>query len=270
MAAFPQILHFLKVVLVTLVLAWAGLAAFALIMANRMIFPAPPSSYQDSGEIVKFRYNETGDAVSTWYLPNPEATHLIFYQHGNGEDLGGIVDRLRRLHGLGFAVFAWDYPGYGTSDGRPNQDLVFDIADQLMRGLPTATGFDADRIVLYGRSLGGGPATWLATRHDAAGLILEGTFTSTFRVMTRMRLLPWDIFDNLSRIGQIRCPVLILHGNNDEVVPFQHGQILLRHAPEPKSFTWFDGGRHNDLVDAFGAVYDQSIQQFFTEKILPE
>lgn len=251
-----------KAAVIAVGLAWLGLALFALLMANRMIFPAPPSSYSDSSSIRRFSINERGDSIALLYLQNVTARYLVFYHHGNGEDLGGIIDRLRTLRDLGFAVLAWDYPGYGTSDGRPSETAILRIAEQIWQDIPASYGFPPERILLYGRSLGGGPATWLAGRQPAAGLILEGTFTSTFRVMTRVRLLPWDVFDNLGRIGRVQCPVLLLHGTDDRVVPFHHSQQLLAAAQSPKSFTWFDGGGHNDLPDAFPGIYRDSIRRF--------
>lgn len=255
----------LKLILQTLAVAYVGLALFALLFANKMIFPAPPTSYADSDAVGKFTDPETGDQITTLFLPNPESRLLIFYHHGNGEDLGNIMPRLEVLRALGFAVLAWDYPGYGTSEGRPTERAILRIAGAMMEAIPEQYGFAHEQVIQYGRSLGGGPAVWLATQFPAAGLITEATFTSTFRVMTRVRLLPWDVFNNIGRIDQVSCPVLILHGTRDGVVPFHHGRRLLERAPEPKSFTWFEGGGHNNLVDDFREAYVASIREFIQQ-----
>jgi pimeloyl-ACP methyl ester carboxylesterase len=252
----------LKPVAIAVALAYLGLALFALLFANRLVFPAPAPGYVDGPGLLKFTYNQRGDQVTLQYLNNPTSPWLVYYHHGNGEDLAGVRDRLEALHRAGFSVLAWDYPGYGTSDGRASERLVLQIAEQIWHGIPDSFGYAPDQIILYGRSVGGGPATYLASRQDAAGLILEGTFTSIFRVGIRVNILPWDLFDNLKHITAIRCPVLLLHGTHDETVPFRHSQQLLERAPAPKSFTWFDGGRHNNLLDAYPEIYSSSIRRF--------
>jgi fermentation-respiration switch protein FrsA (DUF1100 family) len=211
---------------------------------------------------LKFRYDEKGNAVSMLFLENRASTRLIFYHHGNGEDLQSIMGRLQVLREMGFAVLAWDYPGYGTSDGKPSAPLINEIAREIFLSIPEKFGYDPGEIILYGRSVGGGPAVYLATEMNVAGLILEGTFTSIFRIGIKVNILPWDIFDNLKLIEDIKAPVLFLHGSNDEVVPFSHSQALLERAPKPKFFSWFGGGRHNDLIESYPETYYSSIRRF--------
>jgi pimeloyl-ACP methyl ester carboxylesterase len=265
-------MSFIKLLILIPGLSYLGLACFALVFANRLVFPAPPPGYTDSPDLLKFTYNEAGDQVSMVYLDNPRARLLVFYQHGNGEDLNSILPRIQALRQMGFAVLAWDYPGYGTSDGKPTEKNVNAIAGQILDMIPGQFGYPVEQILLYGRSVGGGPAIDLATRHAVAGLVLEGTFTSIFRVGIKYNILPWDIFDNLARIGDIKCPVLLLHGSDDQVVPFSHSQALLEQAPSPKFFSWFSGGSHNDLLDAYPEIYTSSIVRFvrFLETRSPE
>jgi pimeloyl-ACP methyl ester carboxylesterase len=255
-------LQFLKLTLVVSAVSWIGLAAFALLFANKMIFPAPPSSYKDSDAILKIPYGSGGYVISAVYLPNPDADKVIFYHSGNGEDLGNIMGRLQDLQKRGFSVFAYDYPGYGTSTGSPNQKTVYQSAEAGVRHLREELGYQKSQIILYGRSLGGGPTAYLAKKDPYAGLILEGVFTSTFRVMTRVRVLPWDIFDVLGKIPHIQCPVLVIHGTRDFTVPFHHGQTLWRHAPETKSFLWIDGGGHNNLIENHPEAYWLAFSEF--------
>lgn len=252
----------LKMGFLSLVIAYLGLAAFAFLLGDKLTFPAPPSSYVDSPELTKFEYGDAGRMVTLRYLPNPQSRFLILYHHGNGEDLGTIGDRLETLHRAGFAVLAWDYPGYGTSDGRPTEKNVLKVAALLLESIPQRYGFPIERILQYGRSVGGGPATWLSARYPVPGLILEGTFTSIFRVALPINPLPWDLFENKKELAKVQCPVLILHGTADETVPYDHGRELYGVAPNPKFFAWMDGGRHNNLLDAFPGTYADSINLF--------
>jgi pimeloyl-ACP methyl ester carboxylesterase len=261
MSSTPSI-GFIKLLILITVLSYLGLALFALLFANKLVFPAPPSGYSDSPDLLKFTYDDKGNQVSMVFLENERATHLVFYHHGNGEDLHSILPRLQALRNMGFAVLAWDYPGYGTSDGKPSEKLVNDIARKIFDSIPDSFGYTPEQLILYGRSVGGGPAVALAAREKVAGLILEGVFTSIFRVGIKYNILPWDIFDNLGLIDQIQCPVLLLHGSNDRVVPFSHGQALFEKAPKPKFFSWFSGGGHNDLLDSYSDSYYSSIIRF--------
>lgn len=255
-------MNLIKFVLLTSVACYLGLAVFAALFANRMIFPQPPSSYSDSDAIIKIAYGNQGHEVSALFLANDEADRIIFYHHGNGEDLGRIQGRLQLLREQGFAVFAWDYPGYGTSTGRPTESSIMQAARAGMDYITQELGFAGEQVILYGRSLGGGPAVQLAVDFPVAGVILEGTFTSTFRVMTRVRLLPWDIFDNLSRIDQIDAPLLIIHGNLDHTVPYSHAAQLYERASQPKTFVTVDTGGHNNLVEDFAEIYWEAIHSF--------
>jgi hypothetical protein len=132
----------------------------------------------------------------------------------------------------------------------------------VLRWMEKDLGWPAARVIPYGRSLGGGPALWLAGRHTFAGVILEGTFTSTFRVMTRIKLLPWDVFDNLAWIRAVRCPILFIHGTNDQTVPFHHARTLHAAAPQPAAHRWIEGGGHNNLPEDFPQPYWQAMESF--------
>lgn len=257
----PDLSSIARVSLLTIVFGYLGLAGFALLFAKRLTFPVPPSSYADTPDSLKFT-PPNGPRVTLRYLPNPDSPFLVLYHHGNGEDLGNIESRLHTLHEAGFAVLAWDYPGYGTSDGQPTEAGLLEIAAALLESIPERFGYPVERTLQYGRSLGGGPATWLAARHPVPGLILEGTFTSIFRVGLPVNILPWDLFDNRREIGAVRCPILILHGTDDETVPFSHGKELYALAAGTKFFAWFDGGRHNNLIEAFPQTYGDSIRAF--------
>jgi fermentation-respiration switch protein FrsA (DUF1100 family) len=252
----------IKLLLLVPGVAYVGLMVFAAAFANRLVFPIPPASYKDSPDIIKFPFDDSGRTVSMIFLAHPNAKHLIFYHHGNGEDLQHVLPKAQYLRDAGYSVLAWDYPGYGTSDGRPSEKLILQIAEKIWKRIPEDFNYPHNRVIHYGYSLGGGPSLWLAKQYECAGVIAEGTFTSIFRVGLPVKLLPWDLFDNQKWIRDIKCPILIMHGTDDKTVPFSHAKKLYELAPDPKSFTWVSNGRHSDLLNLFEETYRDSLKRF--------
>ncbi len=253
----------------------------ALVGSDRLIFQPQPSSYVDSPEIVKLK-STGGRSISALHLVNADADYTVLYSHGNSEDLGDLRQVFEAYRDEGFSVFAYDYSGYGTSAGRPSTRNVCEDAEAALKYVVEHERIPLDRVILHGRSVGGGPALYLAEKNDVAGLIVESSFVSAFRVMTRIPLVPFDKFRNISRIGNVNCPVLVMHGREDEVIPFWHGEALFRAANEPKQSCWLDGASHNyvpaaarqeswvaiaSFAESLGLVADG---QTATEKDAPE
>ena len=172
--------------------------------------------------------------------------------HGNAEDAKGTLWALAELAEAGYTVASVDYPGYGLSDGSPDEEGCYRNVHRLYDWLVEKRGFKPEDIIVNGFSIGTGPATELAATRPCGGLILEAPFLSAPRVVTRARLLPVDPFPNLKRIGDVKCRVLMIHGTGDRVVPYSQGQALFGLANEPKRFVSVEGGDHNTLVDDMG------------------
>jgi hypothetical protein len=248
-------------VLLSLALIYAGVAAWAWFSSDRMIFLPPEPSYRDTSEILKV-HTEGGDRIAAIYLANQAAAYTLLFSHGNGEDLGSLLPLLPVLRDLGFSVFAYDYRGYGLSEGTPSEQHVYGDIDAAYGYLTGELHVEPQRIVAYGRSLGAGAAVDLAARRPVGGLVLESPFLSAFRVMTRVPLFPFDKFRNADKIGRTRCPVLVMHGEADEIVPFHHGRQLFDRAPGPKIFVAIPGAHHNDFMVVAGARYGQALRDF--------
>jgi fermentation-respiration switch protein FrsA (DUF1100 family) len=169
---------------------------------------------------------------------------------------------MQQFQTLGYSVLMYDYRGYGTSDGSPSVRKAYQDIDSAYRWLVEEKKIDPNTIIVQGRSVGGGPSTWLAAHREVGGLVLESTFVSTFRVKTHWPLLPWDRFNNLRHIKQTHCPVLVMHGRNDEVIPFWHSEKLYAAAPEKKMHLWINGAHHNDYAYIAGADYFAVFQTF--------
>jgi hypothetical protein len=245
----------------SLIFIYAFFCLYVFFVSDRMIFLPQPSSYQDTNEILKVT---TPDRIqlSAVYLPNPASTYTILYTHGNAEDLGDIQPVLQQLRDIGFSVFAYDYRGYGTSQGSPSERNAYRDIDTVYNYLTQHLGVPTQRIIAYGRSVGAGSAVDLAARKPLAGLIMESAFTTAFRVVVPIPILPFDKFRNLDKLKKVKCPVLVMHGRADEVIPFSHGQKLFAAAPEPKLSLWVDGASHNDFMWVASEQYADSLRKF--------
>lgn len=253
--------HVPIILLCCLCITYAGLNAYAVIRANDIIFPAPPSSYRDDASIIKLKSSD-GERISLYHLEAENSDKLLLYSHGNGEDIGTARFLLDHFHKLGISVIAYDYPGYGTSSGKSSEEGCYAAADAVYQFATDTLGYAPENITLYGRSLGSGPSSWLAERKPVSGLIFDGAFTSTFRVMTQVKLLPWDAFDNYARLPKIECPVLVIHGTNDRTVPFSHAQKNWKAVKGSKYQLFIDGAGHSDLIELAGDAYWDIVTPF--------
>ena len=252
----------MRAVFVTAVLVYVAFAAFAWLMSDRMIFQPPSPSYR-AGQLPIVMVPTDGGSIATFHLPNPRAAVTVLYAHGNAEDLGQLVPYLEELRRTGFAVLAFDYRGYGMSTGSPPsaKGATSDM-EAVYRHAVKTLAIPPSRIVLFGRSVGSGPATDLASRVPIGGLVLESAFVSAFRVLTRVSLLPFDRFHNLRHIRRVRAPVLVIHGTADEVIPVSHGRLLYEAAGQPRQALWIDGAHHNDVPFVAGARYWSTLAAF--------
>jgi fermentation-respiration switch protein FrsA (DUF1100 family) len=247
---------------VAIVLVWVAFTALAWWTAEKYIFMPPPPSYTAAALGVQLIDAGDGARIATLYLPNSSARFTLLYSHGNAEDLGNLAPLLARLRGAGFAVLAYDYRGYGaSSSGPPTETGVYQDEHAVYHYATDQLHIPAERIIAHGRSVGSGPAAELAASERLGGLILESGFVSAYRELTRIRIIPFDRFDNLARLSQVQCPVLVIHGRRDIVVPFWHGEALFAAAHEPKRALWLDAG-HNDILVAAGPLYLQGLQDF--------
>jgi len=194
-----------------------------------------------------------GTRLHGWYLDHSQPRAVVLYAHGNGENVGNLESLLQELRDKHqFAVMAFDYRGYGHSEGTPSEAGVLSDARAARIWLAKRTGLLETDIVLMGRSLGGGVMVDLASSDGARGLILESTFTSLPAVAARqVRWLPvgrlmQNRYDSLTKIGQYHGPLLQSHGDADRLIPYEMGQELFAAAAGPKKFVTIEHGDHND------------------------
>jgi fermentation-respiration switch protein FrsA (DUF1100 family) len=243
------------------------------LLRGLLYFPMRPSGATPALAGLEFEdltiRTEDGVEIHGWWIPSGSqraggpAVHLLLC-HGNA---GSIEDRLihaRYLVDAGVDVLLFDYRGYGRSQGSPGEEGTYRDARAARHALLARTGVDPSRIVYLGESLGGAIALDLALAHPPRGLVLQSAFTS-IRDMARFHypfipsaLVP-DAYPNLARVRRLGAPLLVMHGDADDIVPLSAGEALYASAPGPKKLHVFRGLGHNDLVSGAGADYGRLI-----------
>lgn len=255
---------------IAVAVAYALLAGFAQLEADTLMFQPSYGSHRAPSIGAETIAGPDGVTLSACFLPNAKSRFVIWYFHGNAEDLGDVEPRLQQLHDLGYSVFAYDYPGYGLSGGTPSEKSIYAGTKLALAHLARGRGVAPEQIIVYGRSIGSGPAVDLAANEHVAGLVIESGLMSAFRVMTHWRLLPFDKFENLKKMPRVRCPVLVIHGRDDHVIPFYHGEALYAAARTSKQFFWSQSGGHNDLRRWDGPAIEEAERKFFASVTVPE
>ncbi|MHC5009776.1 MAG: alpha/beta hydrolase [Planctomycetota bacterium] len=232
--------------------------------------PVPRPTGPPYGDLEDVRL-EASDGVDlhAWYWPNGDAATILFL-HGNAGHRGHRLSWITRFHAMGWGVFILDYRGYGGSSGSPSEEGLYLDAEAAAAFLEER---GAGPVVYFGSSVGSGVAVELAVRRPPAALILQGGSTSHVDVARRVYpflpvgLLLRDRYDALSRIERVTCPLLAIHGTDDEIVPASLGRALFDAAPDPK--TWFEveEAGHNDVPDVGGPAYYAAIQSFLESTI---
>jgi uncharacterized protein len=208
-----------------------------------------------------------GERVLLWHLPPRGDKPVILYLHGNGGALRHRVDRFRALTADGTGLIALSYRGYSGSTGRPTEAGL--LEDAAAAYAFAAARYPPERIALWGESLGSGVAVALAAEKPVARVVLEAGFSSAADIgagvywYVPVRLLMKDQFRSDLRIGKVTAPVLMLHGDRDNIIPIALGERLYALINAPKRFVRFPGGGHENL-GLYGAI--EAARQFLAEK----
>ena len=238
------------------------LGVVAVFFGDRILFVPPVPSY-DSGlkGLVRLR-TEAGEEIAALHYPAAPGMPTLLYSHGNAEDLGQAIDLYQAWHDMGFGVLAYDYPGYGESTGTATESACERAIHAAWEHLKKS-GVKPGSLVIVGRSVGGGPSVWLASRVQPAGLALIAPFTSVYAVPFRASIFPRDRFPNLKLINDMQTPLLVIHGENDEIIPSSHGRKLVDGSPaSDKTFVLIRDAGHNDLFEVAGDDIIRQIAAF--------
>jgi len=215
---------------------------------------------------------EDGVTLHGWFLPVDGSRYTVLVCHGNAGNISHRLDRAILMHAkLKTDVFLFDYRGYGLSEGSPDEPGTYRDARAAHRYLNTARGVMPGNLIIFGESLGAAVALQLALEVPARALVLESPFTSIGDMARGMLPIPFPglllrtKYDNLAKVGGLRMPLLILHGEADTTVPFAQGRRLFDAAPDPKWFFPIRGAGHNDTYVVGGDSYWQAWTDFLAE-----
>jgi len=217
-------------------------------------------------------FSSDGVKLNGWYIPAKETRATVLFCHGNAGNISHRIDVIYLFYKLGLSVFIFDYRGYGRSQGRPTEEGLYLDAEAAHKYLIKSRNLNEGSIVVYGKSIGANVAVELCSKVKIAALISESAFTSALEMGKKLfPFLPlkWIIsikFDALSKIKNITVPKLIIHSEDDKIIPFRHGRKLFEAALEPKEFYPMRGG-HNDAIFLASEDFVSKIDAFIQKHL---
>jgi len=268
----------------TLLIAAAGfyvlLALMLFLFQDRMVFlsnlpgRALTATPRDAGFDYEDVTLETSDGLKLhgWYVPAAQARGVVLFLHGNAGNISHRLDSIAIFRELGLDTLIIDYRGYGQSQGKPSEQGTYLDAEAAWHYLVSDREVAAERIIVFGRSLGGAVAAWLANQYRPAALIIESTFSSALDMARKLYpFMPVRLITRLDYpvqlyVSRLHCPLLVIHSRDDEIIPFTMAEAIYDSAAEPKSLLeiW---GDHNNGFLLSGDRYLSGLNEFIQENL---
>ena len=266
-------------ILITVLVAYLSIVLLVYLAQSRLVyFPEPGREIVNTPNQIGLAYESieiatrNNESLHAWYVPAPTAKATILFFHGNAGNISHRMDYLPMFHRLGYNTLIFDYQGYGQSSGSPSELGTYQDASAVWQYLTEVKNIAPAEIILFGESLGGAIAAWLAAKENPGLLVLASTFTSVPDMAEKIypflpvRLIARFDYNTLASLQSITSPVFVAHSPQDELVPFEHGQRLFQTAAEPKQFLTLQGGHNNGFifmreswVNALGAFVDENL-----------
>lgn len=240
---------------------------------NKMLFFPSKIYYADVNHVAGIPKESVHFASSNknkleaWYFPVENSRGTVIISHGNAGNISHRVPLIGVLLHQRFSVLAYDYQGYGNSEGEPSIDNICEDGLAAYDYLNTTRAIAPEKIVVYGESLGGGVASHIATHRKVGAIILQSTFSSLPHIakkkMMLMRLYPPFLYpknklDSAAMLSEQHAPLLIVHGKVDSIIPYSESEVIFEKASEPKQLVGIDSANHNDIygeyIDSFNKV----------------
>lgn len=231
---------------------------------------------QNAGLAYEEVFIRTGDGarICAWYVPCEGAEATLLFFHGNAGNIGDRVELLRVYHDQWRVnQMIVDYRGYGKSSGKVSEQGTYEDGRAAVRYLASDKGVSPKSLIFFGESLGSAVAVQMAMESPCAGLILESPFTSVSDMAEvhypiLARLIPLSIrYDSIGKIGKVHVPLLVLHGDRDDIVPYKLGKKLYDAANEPKTFFTVRDAGHNDILAWADESFHETVRKFIRDSV---
>lgn len=262
---------------ILLAIAYLALVLSVYLGQSRLVY-FPDKQLSNTPAIFGVNYSSVsiatadGETLHGWWVPVPDATGTVLFFHGNAGNISHRINYLTMFKQLGYNTLLFDYRGYGESSGTPSESGTYLDAQAAWQHLIVTQKIVPEQMVLFGESLGGPIAAWLAAREKPGLLVLASTFTAVSDLATQIypflpvRWINRFEYNTLESLQSVTCPVFIAHSPQDEIVPFQHGQRLFQTVSGPKQFLTLQGGHNNGFIfmqpawqKALGAFMDEHL-----------
>ena len=249
----------LKLLIMVVVMTYLSVVLLVYFGQSRLIYyPVQKISY--TPDAIGLDYTPVniattdGEALHGWWVSAPDAKGTVLFFHGNAGNISHRINYLKMFERLGYNTLLFDYRGYGQSTGTPTESGTYLDAQAAWRYVTETQGIAAERIVLFGESLGGSVAAWLAAREKPGLLVMASAFTSVPDMAAELypflpvRWITRFKYNTLESLQSVTCPIFIAHSPDDEIIPFEQSQQLLEAAPEPKEFLFLHGGHNSGFI----------------------
>ncbi|OGS96347.1 MAG: lysophospholipase [Gallionellales bacterium RIFCSPLOWO2_02_FULL_57_47] len=266
-------------ILGVLAAAYGGLSLWLLVFQSNLVFyPEIDREVAATPALAKLQYEDihlkTADGIDLhgWYVPAPQPRGTVLFLHGNAGNISHRLDSIEMFYRLGYSTLIFDYRGYGNSGGKPTEQGTYRDAEAAWRYLTEQRHIPECRIVLFGESMGGAVAAWMAARQNPAALVISSGFTSVPDLGQQLypylpvRLLARIRYDTRESLRSVTAPVLIAHSKADDIIPYEHGRALFAAANPPKQFLDLAGG-HNDGFIFMRETWVKALGDFLGEHV---